>query len=85
MRRPASRRASVRKLATDNPERLEFVTDMRRFIESMPKVELHVHVEGIAEPELEFKLARRNGIELPFCYRGPCGCGAACAHFARNL
>ncbi len=41
------------------------MTDMRRFTESMPKAELHVHVEGTLEPELKFALAPRNGIELP--------------------
>ena len=42
------------------------MTDMRRFIEDMPKAELHVHVEGTLEPELKFDLARRNGIALPY-------------------
>ena len=42
------------------------MTDMRRFIEGMPKAELHVHVEGTLEPELKFALARRNGIALPY-------------------
>ena len=42
------------------------MTDMRRFIEGMPKAELHVHVEGTLEPELKFDLARRNGIALPY-------------------
>ena len=42
------------------------MTDMRGFIEAMPKAELHVHVEGTLEPELKFELARRNGIELPY-------------------
>ena len=42
------------------------MTDMRRFIESMPKAELHVHVEGTLEPELKLELARRNAIELPY-------------------
>ena len=42
------------------------MTDMRRFIEGMPKAELHVHVEGTLEPELKFDLARRNAIELPY-------------------
>ena len=42
------------------------MTGMRRFIEGMPKAELHVHVEGTLEPELKFELARRNGIELPY-------------------
>ena len=40
-------------------------TAMRRFIERMPKAELHVHVEGTLEPELKFDLARRNAVELP--------------------
>jgi adenosine deaminase len=32
----------------------------------MPKVELHVHIEGTLEPELMFELAGRNGVQLPF-------------------
>ena len=41
------------------------MTAMTRFIEGMPKAELHVHVEGTLEPELKFDLARRNAINLP--------------------
>jgi adenosine deaminase len=37
-----------------------------RFIHAMPKCELHVHIEGTLEPELKFRLAARNRIELPF-------------------
>ena len=36
------------------------------FIRSLPKVELHIHIEGSLEPELIFELACRNRIELPF-------------------
>lgn len=36
------------------------------FIEGLPKVELHLHIEGSLEPELMFSLAQRNGVKLPF-------------------
>ena len=39
---------------------------MDRFIEGMPKAELHVHLEGTLEPEHIFALAQRNGIELEY-------------------
>ncbi|MEJ0065253.1 MAG: adenosine deaminase [Caulobacteraceae bacterium] len=36
------------------------------FIASLPKAELHMHIEGSLEPELLFELARRNRISIPF-------------------
>lgn len=39
---------------------------MREWLRGLPKVELHLHIEGTLEPELMFKLAQRNGVELPF-------------------
>lgn len=42
------------------------VTDLKSFIEGLPKAELHIHIEGSLEPELIFALAQRNGIQLNY-------------------
>lgn len=39
---------------------------MTDFIISLPKAELHVHIEGTLEPEMMFELAARNRVDLPF-------------------
>jgi len=39
---------------------------MKKFIDNLPKIELHLHIEGTLEPEMMFKLAQRNSIELPY-------------------
>ncbi|MCS5592372.1 MAG: adenosine deaminase [Gammaproteobacteria bacterium] len=36
------------------------------WLNKLPKLELHLHLEGSLEPELMFFLAQRNGIELPY-------------------
>ncbi len=36
------------------------------YIHNTPKTELHLHIEGSLEPELMFKLSKRNKIEIPF-------------------
>lgn len=41
-------------------------TDDAAFIRSLPKAELHMHIEGSLEPELLFTIAERNGISLPY-------------------
>jgi adenosine deaminase len=41
-------------------------TELSEFIRELPKVELHVHIEGTLEPELKFALAERNRIALPY-------------------
>ncbi|CDU13826.1 adenosine deaminase [Vibrio coralliirubri] len=39
---------------------------MDSFIKNLPKVELHLHIEGTLEPELMFQLAKRNAVSIPF-------------------
>lgn len=39
---------------------------LEKFIERIPKAELHIHIEGSLEPELMFELAQRNGVVLPY-------------------
>jgi len=38
---------------------------IEKFIEKMPKVELHVHLEGSVQPGTLLKLAKRHNINLP--------------------
>jgi len=42
------------------------MTDLHELIRSLPKAELHLHIEGCLEPELMFQLANRNGIKLKY-------------------
>lgn len=39
---------------------------MTHDLQTLPKAELHIHIEGTFEPEFVFALAERNGIELPY-------------------
>jgi len=42
------------------------VKEIIEFIKKTPKAELHLHIEGTLEPDLLFKLAKRNDIQIPF-------------------
>jgi len=39
---------------------------MEHFIAGLPKLELHLHIEGTLEPELMFALGQHNGVALPW-------------------
>lgn len=39
---------------------------MIELIKKLPKAELHLHIEGSLEPELMFRLAKKNNIDIPY-------------------
>jgi len=39
---------------------------IEKFIEGIPKIELHLHIEGTFEPELMFQIAKRNNKSLKY-------------------
>jgi len=41
-------------------------TAIQSLIKKLPKVELHLHIEGSLEPDMVFALATKNGVSLPF-------------------
>ena len=40
--------------------------NLDRFIDGLPKAELHLHIEGTLEPEMMLDLATRNKVALPY-------------------
>jgi adenosine deaminase len=40
--------------------------DLDRLIQRLPKVELHLHIEGTLEPEMVFQLAAKHGVALAY-------------------
>jgi adenosine deaminase len=39
---------------------------LKSLIQTLPKAELHLHIEGTLEPELMFRLAQKNRIAIPY-------------------
>ncbi|GAB3517246.1 adenosine deaminase [Photobacterium alginatilyticum] len=39
---------------------------MEGFIRALPKIELHLHIEGTLEPEMMLELAKRNQVSIPY-------------------
>ena len=39
---------------------------MLNFINGLPKAELHLHIEGTLNPELMFKIAKRNNVKIKY-------------------
>jgi len=42
------------------------MNELKEYVCAVPKAELHMHIEGSLEPEMMFRLARRNGVTLPY-------------------
>lgn len=40
--------------------------NVEELIRTIPKAELHIHIEGSLEPEMMFEIARRNGVSLRY-------------------
>jgi adenosine deaminase len=42
------------------------MSELKQLVASLPKAELHIHIEGSLEPAMMFDLAARNSVDLPY-------------------
>ena len=42
------------------------MSELKQLVASLPKTELHIHIEGSLEPAMMFELAERNAVTLPY-------------------
>jgi adenine deaminase len=59
-------RYSRREVLLTDPAHAMTQTVSEAFLRSLPKAELHIHIEGSLEPGQLFEMARRNGVDLPY-------------------
>lgn len=52
---------NVRAYPNEFLHKTPMITNLSTFIQSMPKAEIHIHLEGAIRPETVLKLARRHG------------------------
>lgn len=50
---------------SDNQSQIDYFV-MEEFIKKIPKVHLHLHLEGTIQPEMLFSFAKKNKITLPY-------------------
>jgi|GEM_PF-360818 len=62
---PLGREIFLETSVPSNVEDNEKMDKLRRFVQAIPKVELHVHLEGALSANTLVELARKHGISLP--------------------
>lgn len=50
----------------DRPKPAAATMEIDPFIKNMPKVELHIHIEGTLSPKLRWELSKKNNVPIPY-------------------